>query len=172
MTSPSSHKSCKSCNCAVPFKFVWNMTKVWAITQYWIATCWICPKTWNVMEKNAAEMIKDNFVAWIKLCHKVFPIHTLSYRLGIYPPLPPHNKDKFTTYWCEVKVELTFTMFLQKKKPGEILRSGYSCQKFLAKLRKAHWETSTQRLTLSDLWFIFHTSREGNRLTKVNFVHV
>ena len=115
MTSPSGHKSCKSCNCAVPFKFVWNMTKVWAITQYWIATCWICPKTWNVMEKNAAEMIKDNFVAWIKLCHKVFPIHTLSYRLGIYPPLPPHNKDKFTTYWCEVKVELTFTMFLQKK---------------------------------------------------------
>ena len=118
MTSPSGHKSCKSCNCAVPFKFVWNMTKVWAITQYWIATCWICPKTWNVMEKNAAEMIKDNFVAWIKLCHKVFPIHTLSYRLGIYPPLPPHNKDKFTTYWCEVKVELTFTMFLQKKTWG------------------------------------------------------
>ena len=122
MTSPSGHKSCKSCNCAVPFKFVWNMTKVWAITQYWIATCWICPKTWNVMEKNAAEMIKDNFVAWIKLCHKVFPIHTLSYRLGISLPLPPHNKDKFTTYWCKVKVELTFTMFLQKNWGNSSLR--------------------------------------------------
>ena len=145
MTSPSGHKSCKSCNCAVPFKFVWNMTKVWAITQYWIATCWICPKTWNVMEKNAAEMIKDNFVAWIKLCHKVFPIHTLSYRLGIYPPLPPHNKDKFTTYWCEVKVELTFTMFLQKKNWGNsslrILLSEIFSQVKEGSLRNLHTTT-------------------------------